>query len=309
MTTTEEQFVSENSLMSENPPSQNEVSPANTVQETPLQIKEPETTKKEAVREKSESANESLLTNEEIPQKFRNKDGSANVSALLKSYKALEPLINEKAKWTKEKESLIQKLSMFQDKDPDAVTDVSKKNVELLEQVLEKSTDIEKAKNLIEKFKENPTNETIKELEGLFPYETLKEISLQNAVETFAELKKQQDEYFNELQNYMTPIVEKNFAALQNPVAAEIFGQAVLKFGSGLDSEWFFLKLQQLKESFYSDFQKEQNLKTEANTAVSTASKMSPNNSAGGGVPLLKRNALDLSPQELDKMLDEYYAK
>ena len=54
---------------------------------------------------------------------------------------------------------------------------------------------------------------------------------------------------------------------------------------------------------------KEQNLKTEANTAVSTASKMSPNNSAGGGVPLLKRNALDLSPQELDKMLDEYYAK
>ena len=108
MTTTEEQFVSENSLMSENPPSQNEVLPAPEGDTTPSQ-KEPETIKNEAVREKTESAKETPLINEEIPQKFRNKDGSANVSALLKSYKALEPLINEKAKWTKEKESLTQK--------------------------------------------------------------------------------------------------------------------------------------------------------------------------------------------------------
>ncbi len=309
MTTTEEQFVSENSLTDENLPSQNEVPSVNTTQETPPQTKEPETIKNEAVREKTESANEVPLINEKIPQKFRNKDGSANVSALLKSYKALEPLINEKAKWTKEKDSLIQKLSKFQAQDSEAVSDFSKSNVELLEQVLEKSTDTEKAKSLIEKFKENPTNETIKELEGLFPYETLKEISLKNAVETLTELKQQQDAYFDEVQNYMTPIVEKNFAALQNPIVAEIFGQTMMRFGTGLDSEWFFSKLQQLKESFFTEFQKGQNLKTEANTAISTASKMSPNNSAGGGVPLLKRNALDLSPQELNKMLDEYYAK
>ena len=168
---------------------------------------------------------------------------------------------------------------------------------------------MKKAKSLIEKFKNNPTNETIKELESLFPYETLKETSLQNAVETLTKLKQQQDAYFEEVQNYMAPIVEKNFAILQNPVAAEIFGQTLMRFGTGLDSEWFFTKLQQLKESFFTEFQKEQNLKKEANTAVSTAFKMSPNNSAGGGVPLLKRNALDLSPQELNKMLDEYYAK
>ena len=257
MTTTEEQFVSENSLTAENPPSQNEVSQVNTAQTAPpQQTNEPETIKNEAVRENPESAKESPLINEEIPKKFRNKDGSANISALLKSYKALEPLINEKAKWTKEKETLTQKLSKFQTQDPGAVSDVSKRNVELLEQALEKATDFGKAKSLIEKFKENPTNETIKELEGLFPYETLKEISLKNAVETITKLKQQQDAYFDEVQNYMAPIVEKNFEALQNPVAAEIFGQTLMRFGTGLDSEWFFSKLQQLKESFFTEFQK-----------------------------------------------------
>lgn len=299
MTTTEEQFVTENSLPAE---VNSEVpSPAsNEVQPQPIS-KEPDTSQNQAVK--------SIDNFEEIPQKFRNKDGSTNVSALLKSYKALEPLINEKAKWTKEKESLTQRLSKFQAQDPDAVSAVSKRNVELLEQALEKSTDKEKAKSLIEQFKQNPTNETIKELEALFPYETLKETSLQNAVETITKLNRQKEASFNELQNYMTPIVEKNFEALKNPVAAEIFGQTIYRFGTGLDSEWFFTKLQQLKESFYKDFQKEQSLKSEANTALSTASKMSPKNSMAGGVPLLKRNALDLSPQELDKMLDEYYGK
>ena len=301
MTTTEEQFVSENSLPSE-ANSETLTPVSNEVQTQVTTQKEPDTSQNQAVKQNQ-------IFEEEIPQKFRNKDGSANVSALLKSYKALEPLINEKAKWTKEKESLTQKLSKLQLLDSNAVTEASKKNVELLEKVLEKSTNAEKAKSLIEEFKKNPTNETIKELESLFPYEILKETSLQNAVETVTKLKQQREAHFNELQNYMTPIIEKNFEALKNPVAAEIFGQTMMRFGTGLDSEWFFSKLQQLKESFYADFQKEQNLKNEANTALSTAAKMSPRNSAGGGVPLLKRNALDLSPQELDKMLDEYYAK
>ena len=301
MTTTEEQFVSENSLPSE-ANSETLTPVSNEVQTQVTTQKEPDTSQNQAVKQNQ-------IFEEEIPQKFRNKDGSANVSALLKSYKALEPLINEKAKWTKEKESLTQKLSKLQLLDSNAVTEASKKNVELLEKVLEKSTNAEKAKSLIEEFKKNPTNETIKELESLFPYEILKETSLQNAVETVTKLKQQREAHFNELQNYMTPIIEKNFEALKNPVAAEIFGQTMMRFGTGLDSEWFFSKLQQLKESFYADFQKEQNLKNEANTALSTAAKMSPKNSAGGGVPLLKRNALDLSPQELDKMLDEYYAK
>ena len=301
MTTTEEQFVSENSLPSE-ANSETLTPVSNEVQTQVTTQKEPDTSQNQAVKQNQ-------IFEEEIPQKFRNKDGSANVSALLKSYKALEPLINEKAKWTKEKESLTQRLSKLQLLDPNAVTEASKKNVELLEMVLEKSTNAEKAKSLIEEFKKNPTNETIKELESLFPYEILKETSLKNAVETITKLKQQREAHFNELQNYMTPIIEKNFEALKNPVAAEIFGQTMMRFGTGLDSEWFFSKLQQLKESFYADFQKEQNLKNEANTALSTAAKMSPKNSAGGGVPLLKRNALDLSSQELDKMLDEYYAK
>ena len=41
----------------------------------------------------------------------------------------------------------------------------------------------------------------------------------------------------------------------------------------------------------------------------SNAAKLSPNSTSKGGTSLLQRNALELSPQELDRMLDEFYSK
>ena len=312
MTTTEEQFEAENSAQAsmqvQNSPQTEQTRDTSDITsepQIPQVIKEPASNTSKAVKPIDEF--------EEIPQKFKNKDGSANVSALIKSYKALEPLINEKAKWTKEKESLTSQLSKYQLKDPDAVSDLSKKNVELLSELIDEATDIEKAKSLIEQFNENPTNEIIKELESLFPYETLKKTNLEAAkicgLDAITRIKQMRDAHLEKFHGYLKDVVEKNFETLKNPVTAEIFGQALMLFGSGFDSEWFFSKMQQLKESFYTEYQKEQSLKTEADSALLTASKMSPKNSMAGGVPLLERNALDLSPQELDKMLDEYYAK
>ena len=44
----------------------------------------------------------------QCPEKFRNEDGTVNVDNLLKSYKELEPLVNEKSNWEKERADLEQ---------------------------------------------------------------------------------------------------------------------------------------------------------------------------------------------------------
>ena len=101
----------------------------------------------------------------------------------------------------------------------------------------------------------------------------------------------------------------KNLEILKNPIATEIFSETFNRFGTGLDTDWFFEKLNQLKESFIMDYQKSQSIKREKDSAISTASKLTPASNNKGGQSLLHRNALDLSPQELDRMLDEYYSK
>ena len=46
--------------------------------------------------------------NVNCPEKFKNEDGSVNIEKLAKSYKELEPLLNEKAAWQKERAELLE---------------------------------------------------------------------------------------------------------------------------------------------------------------------------------------------------------
>ena len=295
MTTTEEQITSDNSKI-ETCETENTAQISNS--------NEPDVNKNEAVK-KADNLNEI-----EIPQKFKNQDGSTNIQALVKSYKELEPLINEKATWGKEKEALTSKLSKFEAKN--ATNAFSTLNADFFEKEIEQSTDKEKAKELIENFRKTNSTETMKELEKLYPLETVKEAYF-NATEIEKGinqnwLQQVQATEENNVKDYLKDVVEKHFEELKNPVTAEIFNEAFLQFGSNFDADWFFGKMQQLKESFILNYQKEQNIKKETKSAITTASKIAPKSSTNGGESLLNRNALDLSPQELDKMLDEYYS-
>lgn len=303
MTTTNEQIVSDNSNLqtqASEPKSLSDVSTKTTLSSIG---NEPETKTNEAVKKTNDSQAP------EIPNKFLNKDGSTNISSLVKSYKELEPLLNEKANWVKEKALLTSQLSKF--KTQNVFSDLSKYSIALYEKVLERSSDIEKAKSLIEQLKQNPSEESIKELESLFPSDVVKEVFMEasqsHVSESIEIYKKLQEADFQKAESYLVPIVEKNLEILKNPVAASIFGEVFNNFGPALDSEWFFEKLNQLKEAFILDYQKSQSINKEKDSAVSAAAKLSPNSSTKGGDSLLHRNALDLSPKELDKMLDEYY--
>lgn len=264
----------------------------------------PESIENEAVKKKE------FIDSIEIPAKFKNKDGTTNISSLLKSYKELEPLINEKANWTKEKNQLTQELSKLKKQE---ISDLDKESISLYEQFIEQSTDKEKAKNFINELKTTPTNERIKELEKLYPIETVKEILIQandlqikNKIELY---KQTQDEEFKNIESYLKNVVEKNIEALKNPVTANIFNEVFLRFGSNFDTDWFFGKIEELKTSIILEYQKKQLFNEEKENAITTASRLSPKNNINKEASLLHRNALDLTPQELDKMLDEFYKK
>ena len=305
MTTTDEQIVSDNSIMQAQEASKNSLEFASPQIITSSGGIEPETTKSEAVKKTDDSQKF------DIPTKFLNKDGSTNISSLVKSYKELEPLMNEKSHWVKEKALLTSQLSKFRTQN--LFSNLSKYSVEFYEKFLERSTDSEKAKSLIEQLKQNPSEESIKELEALFPADVVKEVFMESSksqikerVEMYQKLKESD---FQAAESYLIPVVEKNLESLKNPVVAEIFGEAFNLFGSRLDADWFFEKLNKLKESFIMDYQKSQTIKKEKDFAISTAAKLSPKGNTKETSSLLHRNALDLSPQELDKMLDEYYNK
>ncbi len=295
MTTTEEQFTLDNSEQ------ENELSLSN---EDKNLNSEPEENQSQAV---SQSSNFGEI---EIPEKFKNKDGSLNQSALIKSYKELEPLINEKALWVKEKNVLNSELSKFKGQNINPLTQI---RLGLYEKNLESSSNQEKAKELIEKLKQGADENSMKELESLFPSELNQNILFDSA-EIARETIKEKIEHLKEaeaksVEGYLKEVVEKNFDALKNPVTAEIFNEAFIQFGSNLDSEWFFGKMNELKNSFILEYQKEQSAKNEAEGAVKNAGGISPNSSTKGGTSLLKRNALELSSQELNQMLDEYYSR
>lgn len=305
MTTTDEQFISDNSSL------QTEANGADAASKSTQQIpiitsgQEPEVNKNEAVNNAFDSQAF------EIPIKFKNKDGSANIQSLVKSYKELEPLINEKANWTKEKEHLTSELSKY--RKTDELSYLSNIGINFLEEELDNATDMEKAKSLIEEIKKNPSEESIKELESLFPTSSIKNAYL-NSIEVSRiasqmKLQNMQNMEFQQAESYLKDVVGKNYEVLKNPIAADIFNEAFIRFGTGLDSEWFFAKLSQLKEAVILDYQKSQSLKTEKDGATSNAAKLSPNGNVKGGTSLLQRNALELSPQELDRMLDEFYSK
>ena len=305
MTTTDEQIVSDNSNSQIEAASLPNGEENNQAGRLASAENEPDTNKNEAVIE----ADNFQLT--EIPEKFRNKDGTANLSSLIKSYKELEPLINEKALWTKEKAALTSQLSAFQNKN--TLSNLSSLSAYLYERFLDKATDKDAAQGLIEQLKLNPTDETIKQLEQLFPEDINKNVLIKSSkMRDIIEMQMHQqirEQEFNEAESYLKTVVEKNFEALQNPVVADIFNEVFIRYGVGLDSDWVFDKLKQLKDSVILDYQKEQSLKSEKDSAISNASKLSPDSKTKGGTSLLQRNALDLSPQELDKMLDEFYDK
>ena len=316
MTTTQEQFETDNSALEQEistPTSDTATSSTSVSESSPViqKAEEISTSKAEPVSNRKEAVSQAnAFSGIEIPEKFKNKDGSANLSALIKSYKELEPLINEKANWTKEKGALTKQLDKYRDKNTDFQSKIS---VDLYEKALEQSSDKEKAASLIEQFRQNPTSETIKELETLFPSEVLKTNCIKSTeIEYMAKqsyLKEKQEEETKAVETYIKDVVTKNFEALKNPVTAGIFNEAFMQFGANLDADWFFGKMEELKKSFILEYQKEQSLKNEAEGAISGASKLSPNNAVSGGTSLLKRNALDLSQEELNRMLDEYYNK
>lgn len=304
MTTTNEQFVSDNSELKE--VENNSVENSSEEQKTALN-KEPEIKSDEAVKE-SKSVIEQEI---DMPEKFKNKDGSPNIQALLKSYKELEPLINEKADWIKDKTELEKQLIKF--KYPDFSSDLSNIMVKLYEKNLEKSNETEKVKILLENLKENVTPELLQKLESFFPTDVIKNIFLEaNQIKCIDEMKNKieiQKKEEENVKDYLTKVVDNNFEMLKNPAITGIFSEAFIRFGSQFDSDWFFEKMAELKKSFIMEYIKEENFKSEKENAILSATKLSPNNAVMGGVPLLQRNALDLSPQELDRMLDEYYAK
>ena len=310
MTTTEEQFASDNSDLKElekepqiQAQSENEQLASKSFQPQ----KEPEAEQNQAVNQVKEVQKAPT----EIPEKFKNKDGSVNLDSLIKSYKELEPLINEKAQWAKEKESLSAQIS--NSKSQNLFSDLSKIGINFFKDAAEKSSDPDKAKELIEKYQSNPNSYLLKELETLYSPEDLKEIyssSMEKANEMASGfIQKIQQEELDKTQTYLNEVVSKNQEALKNPITAELFNEAFLQFGTDLDSDWFFEKIDALKNSFIFEYQKSQEIQKEAQTATSSASKLSPQNSVKNGGSLLSRNALELSPAELTRMFDEYYSK
>ncbi len=288
-------------------------------------------------KQANEEPEEKLLDNQdniiECPDKFKNEDGTINVKNLAKSYKELEPLLNQKNTWEKERAELLKAKEQL-----DAINKQQEENAksagfnsaldmqqryevarfeanEYLKnlQYVEDETrrDIE---NLLYMYANNPSEELMKAIEVEFAPDVNKRIAIQ------AERMKQQFES-NKLQQAETAkmtsiedVISKSVDAHNDLFNYEpfkkMFVNTLHRFGDNFtfdDAQVLMNTVMELKSLFEEEFKKSSASSDANKKATDKLAAISGINSAPASGQQSENVDLNkLTNQQLDKLLEKY---
>ena len=132
----------------------------------------------------------------QIPEQFLNQDGTVNVDDLLKSYKELQPLADEKAKWEQEKNELqkqadyakqlqdaaqleAQNLGYRNTEEYALITEIAGATANEYMKYLHTVEEPDKVRGLLALYSKNPTPELLERIEDEFSVDVVKNVSVQ----------------------------------------------------------------------------------------------------------------------------------
>lgn len=273
-------------------------------------------------------------TETQCPEKFKNEDGSTNVDKLTKSYKELEPLLNEKAEWQKERAELLkskeqldaimkqqqeQQVQYAQQQGFNSVQDMQQtyeianfeanEYAKYLQYVDEE--DREMVREMLVEYSQNPSEQLMRDIELEFAPEINKRIAIQSfqMKENFQNqaIESANTQKITNLENVIRASVEANEGIFDYEPFNQLYVNALQKFGDNFtveDSIALINMVEGMKAEFRKEFEKEYGIKRENSQATDRLASISGVNSAPAEVPTKDTNKL--SKGELSALVSKF---
>jgi hypothetical protein len=260
---------------------------------------------------------------EKCPDKFKNEDGSVNVDNLLKSYKALEPLVNEKSGWEKERAELLKAKEQLDNINKEAearaknagyesaidmqqVYEVAYEEANEYAQYLQYVDDHEDVRQKLISYANNPTPELMEEIELEFAPEINKRVAVvSDRLKQSFQAQSQQDANtmrMMKMENVVKQAVEENSEIFNYEPFKELFVNTLDKYGDNFtieDARVLIGAMTKMKEAFRAEFEKQMGVKAENNAATDALAALNGSSSAPGAKPVTNADIDNMSEKEL----------
>lgn len=265
---------------------------------------------------------------DECPKKFKNQDGSINIGNVLKSYKELEPLLNEKANWQKERAELlkakeeleeINKLNeaKAQEAGYDSVLDMQHEyDIAYLEaneyaKYLQYIENPEEVREMLIDYANNPRPELLEEIELEFAPDINKKVAILSDRERQKfEQQKAQDKktlYMAGIEEIISKSVDTHEELFGYEPFKNMFVNALQKYGDKFtyeDAEMLMSTMEQMKELFIADFEKQAGVKLQNTKATDALAALNSYGSAPVASQRITNKDIDnMSQSELAKLI------
>ena len=262
---------------------------------------------------------------EDVPEKFRNADGKADINKVLQSYKELE---SYKSKLEKERADLLKikeqadkeaqaKEQQARDAGYESVLDMQQKHeiafIEANEyaKYLNLTDDPQTVLKMLQDYATNPSPELMSDIELEFAPEINKKIAIISDRKTrefeAQKAQKAETQKYIGIEEVVKKSYEKNEELFNYEPFKNLMIKTLMKYGDNFtyeDSELLIDTMVQMKDLFQKEFENNKNIQIQNNNAIDKISSISGQNSApnANASPDISR----MSDKELAKVIRQF---
>lgn len=235
--------------------------------------------------------------NIEYPEEFLKSDGSVDVENLLKSYQELKPLVDEKANWEKERETLQKQAdyarqleaqqqalavqSGFQNQeDMQLVMEIANAQANEYERFLHTVAEPDRVQGLLALYRKVPTQELLAKIEDEYSVDVIKRASIlseryKNELQQ-RQNAQQYEQYKKEAQEFVSSAIKDYPEWFKIPEFVGFFKEALSVKGDAFETSKLIQHLENLKQVFRKQFIEEQKANSENEKEKNLLKTLSP---------------------------------
>lgn len=262
----------------------------------------------------------------QIDKRFLDKDGNVNTENLYKSYRELEPLINQKSQWEKEKAELLEKANKYDEiqKQQDEVArqkgyesnedlefnkDLALREAQEYYKYIGETDDPENVTRLLERYADTADESLLDDIMAEFPPRTSAKISaLKERVKLNREAEKMQLErqaQYQELDNLISESVDQHGELLNHAPFRKLFENAIRKYGKNFtkeDADALAEMVTGMKELFAQEFASAREVQKQNQDATDKIANIQP----ASAQDFSKVDISTLSQGDLEKVIAKF---
>lgn len=256
----------------------------------------------DALNEQSDVSEKQKDNIVKCPKKFLDDKGEIDVNRLVKSYVELEPLLNEKAEWTKERAGLLGYKEQVENAEKEQEQNALDKGYSSLlemQQVYEVANyeaneyakylkyiddeDRDRVEEMLIEYSDNPSDKLLAEIELEFAPEINKRVAIQSYEMKKGFSKNAETQKIMNIENVIKTSIENNHELFGYEPFSNLFENTLKRYGDNFtqeDANVLMDTFVQMKELFKQEFLKDAKLEDENKDATDRLASISKVNSA-----------------------------